>query len=66
MILDLITQYGISNQNHHIIWLNNLFTSIRLFIELIAEGFGAAGTVRTTKTEREVREANSGTAEQKK
>ena len=53
VVLDLVTQMGISNQNAHIIWLENLFTSARLLTELKNLGFGGAGTVRTTKTARE-------------
>ena len=38
----------------HIIWLDNLFTSVKLLAQLHEEGIGAAGTVQTTKTRREV------------
>ena len=37
----------------HVIWLNNLFTSVKLLTRLRGLGIGAAGTVRTTKTQRE-------------
>ena len=65
MVLDLLTQQGISKDYQHVVWLDNLFTSARLLTELLAEGFGAAGTVRTQKTEREKREENHGTRAQK-
>ena len=47
------------------VWLDNLLTSAELLRRLKKEGFGASGTVRTTKTEREQSEATSGTAAQK-
>lgn len=37
----------------HIVWLNNLFTSVKLLTRLRELGIGGVGTVRTTKTERE-------------
>ena len=37
----------------HTIWLDNLFTSVKLLQELRRLGIGGAGTVRTTKTKRE-------------
>jgi len=39
--------------NCHIVWLDNLFSSVKLFERLQTLGIGAAGTVRTTKTKRE-------------
>ena len=66
VVLDLLSQKGISDRFQHIVWLDNLFTSIRLLVELEERGFGAAGTVRTTRTEREKREAKSGTKAQQK
>ena len=39
--------------NHHIVWVDNLFSLIRLFERLREEGIGAAGTVRTSRTKRE-------------
>lgn len=65
VVLDLVSQHGISNQNQHIIWLDNLFTSMRLLTQLKEEGFGAAGTVRTGKTKREILEEKTGTKAQK-
>ena len=49
-------QQGISDDNWHIVWLDNLFTSAWLLTILRELGFGAAGTVRTTKTKREEQE----------
>ena len=53
VVLDLLKQQGISNDNWHIVWLDNLFTSAWLLTILRELGFGAAGIVRTTKTKRE-------------
>ena len=39
--------------NHHVIWLNNLFLSIKLFKQLQTLRIGAVGIVRTTKIKRE-------------
>ena len=66
MILDLVTQDGIARDHSHIIWLDTLFTSARLLSQLDSEGFGAAGTVRTTSTRREELKAQNGTKAQKK
>ena len=66
VVLDLVTQDGIAKDHSHIIWLDNLFTSARLLSQLDIEGFGAAGTVRTTSTSREELEAQQGTKAQKK
>ena len=65
VVLDLLKQEGISDKSQHIVWLDNLFTSARLLTQLKEEGFGAAGTVRTQKTEREIREETQGTKAQK-
>ncbi|KAF2185570.1 hypothetical protein K469DRAFT_778587 [Zopfia rhizophila CBS 207.26] len=43
----------------HIIWLDNLFTSVRVLERLRQEGIGGAGTVRTTKTPREKKVENA-------
>ena len=40
----------------HTVWLDNLFTSARLLKRLRDLGIGGAGTVRTTKTQREEKE----------
>jgi len=37
----------------HVVWLDNLFTSVKLLTRLREEGIGGAGTVRTTRTKRE-------------
>ena len=66
VVLDLLSQHGISDQFQHIVWLDNLFTSVRLLTQLEDDGFGAVGTVRTTRTKREVKEAKSGTKAQQK
>ena len=66
VVLQLVSQEGIRRDFQHIIWLDNLFTSARLLTELKKRGFGAAGTVRTTKTERERKEEKKGTTAQKK
>ena len=66
VVLDLVTQDGIAKNHSHLIWLDNLFTSARLLSQLDLEGFGAAGTVRTTSTSREELEAKEGTKAQKK
>jgi hypothetical protein len=42
------------DKHKHIVWLDNLFTSVKLLNQLRQEGIGAVGTVRTTKTRREV------------
>jgi Transposase IS4 len=54
VVLDLLLQAGIHNDTCHIVWLDNLFTSVRLLSTLREEGFGAAGTVRTTKLKTEL------------
>ena len=37
----------------HVVWLDNLFCSVKLFKRLHGLGIGAAGTVQTTKIKRE-------------
>ena len=66
VVLDLLAQQGIANTNKHVVWLDNLFTSARLLSVLRELGFGAAGTVRVTKTKRDEYEEKHGTAAQKK
>lgn len=39
--------------NRHTVWVDNLFSSVKLFERLRREGIGAAGTVRTSRTKRE-------------
>ena len=53
VVLDLLSQHGILDEFQYIVWLDNLFTSARLLTQLEDDGFGAAGTVRTTRTQRE-------------
>jgi hypothetical protein len=50
VVFELLLQEGIQQDCRHIVWLDNLFTSVRLFALLRDSGFGAAGTVRTTKS----------------
>lgn len=52
VVLDLLSQlneFGCDRFNY-IVWLDNLFTSVRLLTQLEEYGYGAAGTIRTTKT----------------
>jgi hypothetical protein len=37
----------------HVVWLDNLFISVKLLTKLRCLSIGGAGTVRTTKTKRE-------------
>ena len=59
VVLDLLTQRDNETDERlyppgkHIVWLDNLFTSVKLLTRLRGLGIGAAGTVRTTKTKRE-------------
>jgi len=59
VVMDLLTQEDpetgqrLYQPNMHIIWLDNLFTSIKLLQRLRKLGIGGTGTVRTTKTKRE-------------
>ena len=66
VVLDLINQEGIPNDNRCIVWLDNLFPSVRLCEAAKQRGFGVAGTVRTTKSQRETIEETSGLIQQKK
>ena len=65
VVLDLVTQEGIARDHFHILWLDNLFSSSRLFSQLDHEGLGAAGTVRVTTTKSEDLEAKEGTKAQR-
>ena len=65
VVLDLLTQQGIDDNNKHVVWLDNLFTSARLLSVLRDLGFGAAGTVRVIKTKRDEYEEKHGTQAQK-
>jgi len=59
VVLDLLTQRNdVTNERlyppgKHVVWLDNLFSSVKLFERLRELGIGAAGTVRTTRTRRE-------------
>ena len=53
---DVETKERLYPPRQHVVWLNNLFTSIKLLQRLCEEGIGAAGTVRTVKTQREEQE----------
>ena len=61
VVLDLLNQKGILDKFDYIVWLDNLSTSSRLLSFLEEQGFGAAGTVRTTGTEREIQELKRNT-----
>jgi hypothetical protein len=50
----------------HVVWIDNLFTSGRLLKTLRELEIGSAGTVRTTKTQREEIEEQTQTKLQKK
>lgn len=50
VVFELFLQEGIQQDSRHIVWLDNLFTLVRLLSRLRDSGFGAAGTVRTTKS----------------
>ena len=65
VVFDLVQQERISDDYNHIIWTDNLFTSVRFCSKLGELGFGAAGTVRTTKTKREEQEEKDGIKAQK-
>ena len=65
VVLDLVSQEGISKDNFHVIWLDNLFTSTPLFTQLKHEGFAAAGTARLGQTKREKTEQTAGEPAQK-
>ena len=64
VVLDMVLDHKAGDVNQrlllpgrHIIWLDNLFTTIPLLERLRTAGIGAAGTVRTSKTPREISEA---------
>ena len=60
-----MNQHGINQYFKHIVWLDNLFISAQLLVQLEEKGFGGAGTVRTTNTRREKEEAKSRTKAQR-
>ena len=59
VVLNLLTQRNpetnepLYSPGRHIIWLNNLFTSVKLLARLRELRIRGAGTVRTSKTKRE-------------
>ena len=59
VVLDLLTQRNADTNEplyppgRHIVWLDNLFTSVKLLTRLRQLGIGGAGTVQTTRTKRE-------------
>lgn len=59
VVLDLLTQRDpitdsvLYPPGKHVVWLDNLFCSVKLFERLRGLSIGAAGTVQTTKTKRE-------------
>ena len=65
VVLDLVIQEGINKALKHIVSMDDLFTSVRLLVQLEERGFGGAGTVRTTETQCEKDEESSGTKAQK-
>ena len=65
VVLDLLNQQNIANNNEHVVWLNNLFTSTRLLVVLRELEFEVAETVRVIKTKRDEYEEKHGTATQK-
>ena len=66
VVLNLLSQHRITDQFQYIIQLDNLFTLVRLFIQLKDNGFGATGTIRTTRTKREKNKTKSGIKAQQK
>ncbi|TKA71579.1 hypothetical protein B0A49_11802 [Cryomyces minteri] len=49
-VLTLLAQLQKEQGKSYMVWLDNLFTSARLFERLVDEGYGAAGTARVGKT----------------
>jgi hypothetical protein len=62
LIEELITKAPQGGKDF-IIWMDNLFTSVKLLSQLKKMGIGAAGTVRTTKTKRELLEEGFSTSQ---
>jgi transposase IS4-like protein len=65
VVLTLMRRMGDQGLGHTV-WLGNLFTSARLLKRLRDLGIGGAGTVRTTKTQREEKETRDMAKEQAK
>jgi hypothetical protein len=58
VVLDLLLQGDQDGKRYlepgkHVVWTDNLFSTVQLFATLRTLGIGAAGTVRTQKTRRE-------------
>ena len=58
VVLDLLLQEDRDGKRYlepgkHVVWTDNLFSTVQLFAALRTLGIGAAGTVRTQKTRRE-------------
>jgi len=49
---DTKTEERLYPPGKHVIWLNNLFISVKLLIRLRGLGIGGAETIQTTKTKR--------------
>jgi len=66
VVLDLLTQRDAESNEplyppgKHIVWLDNLFTSVKLLTRLRGLSIRGTGTVRTTKTEREIKGGGEG------
>ena len=66
VVLDLLTQHDTESNEplypprKHVVWLDNLFTSVKLLTRLRELGIRGAGTVRTTRTEREKKGGEEG------
>ena len=61
VVLELVSELleatpSTSSTSEYIVWMDNLFTSVKLLTQLKKLGVGAAGTVRTTNTKRELLE----------
>ena len=65
VVLDLLAYSGLA-KGQHICWMDILFNSEALLVELRWLGFGAAGTVRTSTTKREEIESSQGEPAQKR
>lgn len=52
VVLQLMSEFE-SNGIGLVVWLDNLFSSVKLFKELRSLGIGAAGTVRASNSKRE-------------
>lgn len=61
VVFNLLAQHDIFNNYQYMVWLDNLFTSAQLLIELLAKRFGAAGMVRTQKIKQKKQEEIHGT-----